>query len=515
MRNTFTLPDLENLLELQGVSIDKVVVISVLGKRPYLSVGPKIKSLGRISLSKEFPEGQEFVIDGAYDEENQIVYLHLCSLLDSDFIIKYYQQLCEKWETNLCDNDFLEIYDEVKSSFARACFLLFYTCHIVVFYHPGYTLDTNNIQYFKAVDVVGQKLSDLVSEQLKTVDNISKEWISNGRFCTPRVIFYFEKCPRNIQNVKKLEHNLEDKIYNLLKKSRIINASGNSLFTIPLNQEFVYISEDGITDTLGDAVTDLIADCQPGGGIILESPYCSQVTSEKNFKKLLQVHIQQAREKGFDDVISTGRNHHVQSSHFELPILEQWIQATKIVYNIAIKRKKILSLCTDTRFSEQRCLKVLPLALARYQEGLPSHYGKVEHEARLNMALTLFRAQARGPVFPKYAKQLETECLAYWKNGKEQCEVPSFTGNPCILPKHTDDREHMSSFIYKAICDCGRKIGSREDPYNVKQANFIFYQQISQECQCSKLERITFPTKQPVENLKQTNEDEIDKKTGN
>lgn len=509
MRNTFTLPNLDCLFELQGVSIDKVVVISVVGKRPYISVGPKIKSLGRIFVSKEFPEDQEFVIDGAYDEENQIVYLHLSSLLDSDFMIQYYKQLCDKWETKLYDNDFLAVYDEVKSTFARACFLVFYISHIVVFYHPGYTLDTNNIQYFKAVDVLGQKLSELVSEQLKTLENISKEWVNNGRFCTPRVIFYFDKCPKNIRNVKKLEHNLEDKIYNVLKKSRIINSSGNSLFTIPLNDEFVYISEERSTDILGDAVRDLIADCQPGGGMILEAPYCSQITSEKNFKKFLQVHIQQARDKGFVDVMTTGRNHHLHTSYFELPVLEQWIHATKIVYNTAIKKKKIFALCTDTRFSEQRCLKVLPLALARYQEGLPSHYGKAEHEARLNMALTLFRAQARGPVFPEYVKQLETDCLAHWKNGKEQCEITSLTGNPCKLPKHSEDQDHMSGFIYKSVCDCGRKISPREDPYSAKQANNIFYQQISQECQCGKLERITFPTSQSVDNVKKSIEEEI------
>lgn len=512
MRNTFTLPNFECLMELQGVTVDKVIIISVIGKRSYNSVGPKIKSLGRISISKDLPVDHEFVINGAYDEENQIVYLHTCSLLDADFMIKYYKQLSEKWDAKLSSNDFLSFYDEVKSSFARACYLLFYISHIVIFYHPGYTLDTNYIQYFKAVDTLGAKLSDHISEQLRSLENINKEWINNGRFCTPRVIFYFERCPKNIRHLKKLEHNLEDKIYNILKKSRILNSSSHSLFTIPLNDEFVYISDQEPTDTLGDAVRNLIADCQPGGGMVLEAPYCNQIISEKNFKKFLQVHIQQARDKGFDDIMTTSRSHNVHNSYFELPVLEQWIQATKLVYAMAIKRKKVVCLCTDTRFSDQRCLKVLPLALARYQEGLPSHYGKAEHEARLNMALTLFKAQARGPVFLQYVKQLEADCLAHWKNGKEQCEIASLTGNPCKLPKHTEDQEHISGFVYKSVCDCGRKVGPREDPYTVKQANYLFYQQTSQDCQCVKLERIPFPTVQSL-NLKEDNaqDDRIDK----
>lgn len=513
MRNSFTLPNLECLLELQGASVDKVIIISVIGKRSYNSLGPKIKSLGRITISKDLPADHEFVINGAYDEENQIVYLHTCSLLDADFMIKYYKQLSE-CDAKLSSNDFLSFYDEVKSSFARACYLLFYISHIVVFYHPGYTLDTNYIQYFKAVDTLGQKLSDHISEQLRPLEHISKEWINNGRFCTPRVIFYFEKYPKNVRSLKKLEHNLEDKIYNILKKSRIINSSGNSLFTIPLNDEFVYISDEGSTDILGDAVRNLIADCQPGGGMVLEAPYCNQISSEKNFKKFLQVHIQQARDKGFDDVMTTFRSHNLHTSYFELPILEQWIHATKLVYGMAIKRKKVVCLCTDTRFSDQRCLKVLPLALARYQEGLPSHYGKAEHEARLNMALALFKAQARGPVFLQYVKQLEADCLAHWKNGKEQCEIPSLTGNPCKLPKHSEDQEHISGFVYKSICDCGRKMGPREDPYTVKQANYLFYQQISHECQCAKLERIVFPSTESVDELKEDNREEVTGKIG-
>lgn len=52
-------------------------------------------------------------------------------------------------------------------------------------------------------------------------------------------------------------------------------------------------------------------------------------------------------------------------------------------------------------------------------------------------------------------------------------------------------------FLTTAACDCGKKQGSREDPYNAKQANYTFYQQLSKDCVCSTLERITFPVFQP------------------
>lgn len=133
----------------------------------------------------------------------------------------------------------------------------------------------------------------------------------------------------------------------------------------------------------------------------------------------------------------------------QLPILKQWLEATSDIYKLISKKKLINLLCTETRFSEQRCLKVLPLALARYQENLPPNYAKAEHEARLAIALALFRAQARGPAFDQYATQLEMDCQAHWENGRQQCEVASLTGNPCKLPKHPSDQEHLSGFIYK------------------------------------------------------------------
>lgn len=113
-----------------------------------------------------------------------------------------------------------------------------------------------------------------------------------------------------------------------------------------------------------------------------------------------------------------------------------------------MENKIINNLSTDLLFSEQRCLKVLPIALARYQEGLPGHYSQMLHEAKLNAAIALFAAQARGPVFQQYNEQLISDCQAYWEAGRQLCEVLSYTGNPCTLPKHSSDVEHCSGVRY-------------------------------------------------------------------
>lgn len=73
-----------------------------------------------------------------------------------------------------------------------------------------------------------QKTSTQLSDFLSAIPNLPKDWISNGRPCSPRVLFYFESCPpifRDVEseaNIKKLEHSLEDRIYQVLRKNRIV-----------------------------------------------------------------------------------------------------------------------------------------------------------------------------------------------------------------------------------------------------------------------------------------------------
>lgn len=73
-----------------------------------------------------------------------------------------------------------------------------------------------------------QKISPQLSDVLNSIYSLPKDWIANARPCSPRVLFYFETCPTIFQdsessaNIKKLEHSLEDQIYHVLRKNRIV-----------------------------------------------------------------------------------------------------------------------------------------------------------------------------------------------------------------------------------------------------------------------------------------------------
>lgn len=131
------------------------MVVSIIGKSTYNSHGLKLKSIGRMFSQNRMDEDQNVTIEGYYDEENQIVYLHVRSLLDTEYMLKRYDKLCEKYKKEFDSDDFLQIYDEVKSSFAKALFFVLHVSHIIVLSHPSSTFDVSYIQYFKTIETMG------------------------------------------------------------------------------------------------------------------------------------------------------------------------------------------------------------------------------------------------------------------------------------------------------------------------------------------------------------------------
>lgn len=172
----------------------------------------------------------------------------------------------------------------------------------------------------------------------------------------------------------------------------------------------------------------------------------------------------------------------------------------------------------DVRFSEVRCSRAVPVALALYKEGLPSRYSATSHERRVRLALGAFSCRARGPACVRYASVLRDRCDRVWQQGRRMCEQMSLTGNPCINPVHSvpDERQdeasaateggdledqeggahrptmqHCSGVRYLATCNCGRTQAQKNDPYSVRYANHEFYEELAQSC-CARLAKHKF-----------------------
>lgn len=557
----------------------KVIVISIFGKTSYLSSGCKSGILDHLIGHQIFQSSMtdhsilvddelQCEIEGYHDRNQQVIFLHLQGVFDLSTLVKF----CgEEFLKDVDERGFLPVWAEMKHSYSKALLFLFLVSHILIVYHPTHVFDTSYIHLFRALDTIRQKASPAIADLLRTVPGISKEWVNCGRPCSPRVLFVFNTCPvifredikdslekldscasnsgssnNKILSIKRFEHALEDQIYHILRKSRVItNNSSNSLFAIPANLEFVFVQTkpNPSADRVTHLAKSLIEFCKTPGpetasgmdNINEHSPDPSSV-QDHSFKAFLQKHIDQAFTKGFDD--NVGR--HTSPGYFEAPTSNLWYEVANQLYKFCLAKKeekdsnsKMLEnlhslLDVDVKFSEGRCGKVLPLALATYQESLPLHYTRDYHETKLAHALAVFAEHARGPLFDQFANQLEKECDRHWRNGRQMCEVLSLTGNPCTNPLHrggsegagggellneerfNDDpefekidrsqlpfMEHSSGVRYVAACNCGRKQGPREDPFNTKVANYDFYKHLSEECGCSKLENFHFPIFQP------------------
>ncbi|XP_023232265.1 protein SMG8-like [Centruroides sculpturatus] len=413
-------------------------------------------------------------IRGYYDPESQVIFLHLTGIFDASYLT----QMCKSLESDLLEKSFLELWCDLQCKFAKALLLMFSISHIILISHPTATFDVNYIYLFRTLDVIRQKAIPILTEQLRGF-NISNDWIQAARPCSPRVLFLFQSCPldsqkevksndvfgnvksKKISPIKKLEHALEDQIYRILRKSRVItNISGNSLFAVPANQEFVYVStsQPVIEDPVGFFISQLRDFCSiskesdtsslrlksyalsrrgsmqnvnaVGNGSGKLSFLSEESTSDHSFHSFLWQHIQMALTKGFDD--NVGR--HPIPAYFELPSVKTWFEISNKLYNWFLSEPK------ESRSSSiHNSLRTALDIDVRFSEG--AH------------------------------RVLET------KEDDSSRSLP-------IMP-------HCSQIKLISACDCGRRQASRDDPFTIKAANHEFYVSLHKDC-CGDLERIDF-----------------------
>ncbi|CAF0716244.1 unnamed protein product [Brachionus calyciflorus] len=488
-----------------------------------------LKNLSCKKTKSELEDDEEnFHLETHFDHKNKVMYIHYESIYDSP-------QLFEVLVNNFDEEkNFYELWENEQLKYVKTILLLFSISHIILISNPSCEFDISYIRFFRIVDLLRNKMLPTVVEILKSLDiQINKDWIYAARPCSPRVLFTFENCSQNILNLsdskqilEKLQHSLEDQIYNSLRKSYVItNISNNSLFSIPANQEFVYIhrySHEKLSSNrflLSGPQKDLQRDAN------LEK------LDNIEFKNFIFEHINTALTDGFNDNI--GRTH--VAPVFELPTVNTWYKIYDALLDFFLNEPKTTKIQTfysqlkdqidiDVQFSEKRCKKVLPNAINLYQENLPAHYSKTQHEQKLEMAINFFHHNARGPMFNFYLNQLKNKCNEIWLNGRRLCEAVSLTGHNCVNelhylpsldqkeepeeplesefePKRTEKnnrledatlllnqrsktykiptKSHNSNIITISASNCGEFQRERKDPFDLNEANFSFYEDFS------------------------------------
>ncbi|KAJ1185747.1 hypothetical protein NDU88_002534 [Pleurodeles waltl] len=520
----------------------------------------------RKSGGQDIDEHQEQdynLIQAYHSQESKVLFLVLTSVCDS-------QQLLEACRALGDDTTHAEAHDFWKQEEKFYCMNLLYlfsVCHILLLAHPTCSFDITYDKVFRALDTLRQKLLPSLKASIKDC-SVGLDWKLNCRSCPPRLLFVFQlngalkvesknpdslsEKPKKHSPKRRLQHALEDQIYRIFRKSRVLtNQSVNCLFTVPANQAFVYIVPGQNEDPVGMLLEQLKHNCvqrdnespMPISGPrrfqmmrhsrqlsfnIESNTSSSGQLVDCTLKEFLFQHVDLVlTKKGFDD--SVGRN--PQPSHFELPTYQKWISVALKLYEAVIENKddepapyvggltaKVLSnmkvlegfLDADTKFSENRCQKALPMAHSAYQSNLPHNYTTTIHKNQLSQALRVYSQHARGPAFQKYALHLSEDCYKFWSSGHQLCEERSLSDQHCVhkfhfLPKSGEKTEpernppilyHNSRARSTGSCNCGRKQAPRDDPFDIRAANYEFYQLLEEKC-CGKLDHISFPIFQP------------------
>ena len=198
-------------------------------------------------------------IEGYHDEVNGRIYLHMRGNFDSTT----FSRKCMQEKMN--EKDLHTFFSENKYTEAKLLLFLFHVSHLLVCYHEQPSLDFNYINLFQTLDFVRAKLhSSLGSEISKKSQkfDLPKDVINHGRFCIPKLVFYFATAPMALRGskgsadlikrdgkisknppIRKLEFSIEDQIFRIFRRVKLISSTSatSCLFSIPSRDGFVYV----------------------------------------------------------------------------------------------------------------------------------------------------------------------------------------------------------------------------------------------------------------------------------
>ena len=485
--------------------------------------------------SEDEEKKKELEVKMFYDEEQKTVFVQLNSVYDYGQLFKS----CKGLHENLSMVGRHRSWQDQLLKHALALLFIFSISHIVVVMFPTPRFDLSYLRLFKLLAGSRYNMLHGLSQSLNSVEGIPEIWRTTGRPCIPRIIFSFQvpwssAKGLNQHSIRKMQLSLQEQTHLILKKNRLLGSlSSSSLFTVSSpNQLFVHVQTESrpieplfslLNHSLKNSLNLSSLQIPPSkaqSGLVSQSSSPNKASLDEN-NPIKDVTLRDFLYKQIDymmtvesrEVPAEGR----RGTHVEAPTIGLWYRVCEIVYdyflgsvldNNSHVKSLSQSLDLDWKFSENRCHKVSPMATSAYLDNLPSHYVQSVHLAQLSHCIRVFAMNARGPAYEHYANQLQEECNQVWWNGRHLCEVMSMTGQPCVYPYHNipdgkaDNTEeqtgipvksHSSRVTSFAACNCGRTQGTREDPFDLKDANYEFYQNLEKKC-CSYLTHLKFPS---------------------
>lgn len=169
------------------------------------------------------------------DKSKNVIYLHLESFNDCNDLMSLFEGKLSSQASaeEIDETELFELYQKEQTKFIRALLLIFSISHIIVVSNPTCSFDISYVRLFRIVDIFRNKMMPPLIDLIKSLGlPISKDWLYAARPCAPRVLFTFENCSLDLLNesssdnnnkaLEKLQHSLEDHIYQSMRKSYVI-----------------------------------------------------------------------------------------------------------------------------------------------------------------------------------------------------------------------------------------------------------------------------------------------------
>ncbi|CAF2410601.1 unnamed protein product [Rotaria sp. Silwood2] len=519
------------MVDNSGRKENRLCIVSLIGKSTLFeqqcNKSWKLNQLIQIPAFKEHSViNNEDDFEYYYDHLNNTIYIHLRSFHDTYQLL----HLIDNINDDTSIKNFAHLWENKQANFIKKSLICFLLSHIIIISHSSHTFDLNYLRFFRIIELLRHKTKPAVLEAIRSL-NILKDADINmhdGRLCVPRALFIFENHHHkgndtpgggdrdDDQKLINMAQNLEDIIFNALRCSYIISNQINSaLFTIAHKQPFVFIhrcykesSSLGQTQKLLGILQGFVKQTKDSSSNsnIFNRSNTHQQDDAQAFKRFLFRHIEEALTDGWsNDGISGGARS--ESSSFELCTYSIWINlfnSVRELFETIPATNKIMrqafgmlraNIDPDGKLNETRCKKYLPMAIKYYEDGLPSRYTQHFHEQRLQATIEFFATYARGSSSKRYVQQLSEQCTRLWHDGRQLCEAISLTRNPCKnelhrVPGEEDSndsanlahlpvRAHNSKIQLMAASNCGQILQEREDPFDLKEANYDFYQDVN------------------------------------
>lgn len=238
---------------------------------------------------------------------------------------------------------------------------------------PSSSFDVSYLPIFKALKIIREKYVMKFLPKILKNSSVGAQLGKEARFCSPRVLFFFEKSGRDsvAEDVTAHEIEMEDYIYAQLRTNFVItNNANNSLFSIPKNKKFLYINTDENinSDPIADSLDCLFKYIEMTTDDLQISPYRGyggvqyeydektidyEDKKKRNFIALLNEHVNEAIQgQGFDDSISKYRG----KTHFVRTSMKAWFDTFKLMHKIFIENPRNgLFEANDPDYVRARC----------------------------------------------------------------------------------------------------------------------------------------------------------------